>query len=129
MSSQAPEDAANDSRIRNRKTVWQYRPHMPRSRQWRLVALLFLLAGLLVVWRWREPRHATEPQQPAAFTGKAPTDAQVRAVLALEAQERDVDRTVWAAELEAQRHEDVFLALWDALNQATDPFATLAGFA
>jgi len=101
---------------------------MPRSRQWRFVALLLLLAGLLGVWPWRERRRPTESQRPAAFASKTATDAQVREFLALEEQERDVDRTVWAAEQDAQRHEDVFLALWDALNHTPDPLATLAGF-
>ena len=101
---------------------------MPRSRQWRFVALLLLLAGLLGVWRWRERRQPTESQQPAAFASKTATDAQVREFLALEEQERDVDRRVWAAELDAERHEDVFVALWDALNHSPDPLATLAGF-
>lgn len=101
---------------------------MARSRQFRLVTLLLLLAGLLAVWRWRERREPTESQRPAAFGSKKPTDAQVLQFLALEEQERVVDRTVWAAEQDAQRHEDVFLALWDALNQAPEPLATLAGF-
>ena len=101
---------------------------MPRSRQWRFVALLLLLAGLLCVWPWRERRQPTESQRPAAFASKTATDAQVREFVALGEQERDVDRTVWAAEQDAQRHEDVFLALWDALNHSPEPLATLAGF-
>src|SRR5262245_37661918 len=101
---------------------------MSRSRQWRFAALLLLLAGLLGVWRWRERRQPTESQRPAAFASKTATDARLRQFLALEEQERDADRTVWAAEHDAERHEDVFLALWDALNHASDPLATLAAF-
>src|SRR5688572_17998929 len=101
---------------------------MPRSRPWRLVALLLLLTSLLGVWLWRERRPPIESQRPAALAAKTATDAQVREFLALEAREREVDRMVWAVEQDAQRHEDVFLALWDALNRASDPLATLAGF-
>jgi hypothetical protein len=98
---------------------------MPRSRQRRIVPLLLLLAVLLGVGHWLGHRQSTE-SPPAAI--KTPTDTQVREFLALEQKERDADQTVWAAELDAERHEDVFLALWDALNHAPDPFATLAAF-
>jgi hypothetical protein len=36
-----------------------------------------------------------------------------------------LDRTLWSAEVEAQRHEEVFVALWDALRGLDDAYATL----
>src|SRR5687768_17166348 len=105
------------------------------TRQRRFIALVLVLAALLGIWRWRAHAQRTEPQPAAAAlanktnkTNKTATDAQVRDFVALEEQEREADRTVWAAELDAQRHEDVFLALWDALNHAPEPLAALAGF-
>ena len=32
----------------------------------------------------------------------------------------DLDRTVWAKELEAQRYEQAFVSLWDTLRSASD---------
>ncbi|MFT4549214.1 MAG: hypothetical protein ACI8XO_004421 [Verrucomicrobiales bacterium] len=46
--------------------------------------------------------------------------------------ERDqLDQTVWAPEVDAQRYETVFIDLWDRLRTSSDPagkFAALAGF-
>ncbi|MBU6400885.1 MAG: VCBS repeat-containing protein [Verrucomicrobia bacterium] len=100
---------------------------MPRSRYWRLAALLLLLACLLATWRWREHRSATAPPLEGA-PGDAAIQAEARALLALEAREQGADRTVWAEELDAERHEDVFLNLWEALNRAPEPLAALAEF-
>ena len=94
---------------------------MPRSPHWRFAALLLLLAGLLGVF-WTRQRPATK------LDGKTVSDAEARAFLDLEARESEADQTVWAKELDAQRHEDVFLALWDKLNVAPEPLAALADF-
>jgi hypothetical protein len=56
------------------------------------------------------------------------TEADARAFLALERKEQETERTVWAVEMNAQRHEDVFLALWDTLNHALEPLTVLAEF-
>jgi hypothetical protein len=39
-----------------------------------------------------------------------------------------LDETVWAKELQAQRHEGVFVKLWDDLRKNSDRFAVLKGF-
>ena len=48
------------------------------------------------------------------------------AALAARAAERD--RSLWAAEEEAQRHEAVIVRLWDQLRSEPDPFAVLREF-
>jgi len=48
--------------------------------------------------------------------------------LAVEAQRKQVDQTVWATELIAEEHEDVFIELWDELRRTEDEYAALAGF-
>ncbi|MHC4108643.1 MAG: hypothetical protein ACYSTY_11205, partial [Planctomycetota bacterium] len=36
---------------------------------------------------------------------------------------READATIWADEVEAQRYEQTFVALWDELRAAPDPLA------
>jgi len=96
---------------------------MRRSRLWRLAALVLLFATLVGVSRWQQRRSKAEPQRPAGVT-----EADARAFLALERKEQEAERTVWAGEIDAQRHEDVFLALWDTLNRALEPLSVLAQF-
>lgn len=48
--------------------------------------------------------------------------------VAVEAQRKQVDETVWAAELIAEEHEDVFIELWDQLRRTEDEYAVLGGF-
>ena len=97
--------------------------HMRRSRLWRFAALVLLFATLVGVSRWQQRRSKAEPQRPAGVT-----EADARAFLALERKEQEAERTVWAGEIDAQRHEDVFLALWDTLNHALEPLTVLAQF-
>jgi hypothetical protein len=67
---------------------------------------------------------ATARSDPAAAAGAAPSDieAKTRAVLA---HAEHLDRTVWAKEVEAQRHEEFFIRLWDDFRAAEDKFAIL----
>ena len=62
-------------------------------------------------------------------SGEATTDPNARAAqLARDADERD--NSIWAAEVEAQRHEAVIVDLWDRLRAArtSDPFIQLRDF-
>lgn len=72
-------------------------------------------AGALVV-RQLVVRERTQGE-------RAPAAGDAAAV----ARERDrLDATVWAPEIEAERHEETFVRLWDDLRAAADPFAVLA---
>ncbi|MBL9175070.1 MAG: CRTAC1 family protein [Verrucomicrobiales bacterium] len=55
-------------------------------------------------------------------------EAAARAYLALEAREQEVDRTLWAPEISAERYEDEINRLWDALNAATHRWEILAAY-
>jgi hypothetical protein len=52
----------------------------------------------------------------------------VRKLTAIEAERRGWDETIWAGEIEAERHEDVFIRLWDELRNVDDKFAVLESF-
>ncbi len=105
------------------------------SRALRLPILLVVLAVLLgVAIRWRQRAAG---RSSAAVRPSIATEAQQRGLLSpatlaqlesLEAQRRHADQTVWAPELDAQRHEAVFIHLWDTLRQSADPLTVLAEF-
>ncbi|MCA9237967.1 MAG: VCBS repeat-containing protein, partial [Planctomycetales bacterium] len=46
----------------------------------------------------------------------------------LKAQREQLDRTVWSPEVEAQRHEDRIVELWDRLRAADDPWQVFVEF-
>ena len=41
---------------------------------------------------------------------------------------READATIWADEVEAQRYEQTFVALWDELRAGTSPLTVFKGF-
>ena len=49
-------------------------------------------------------------------------------IAALEARREKLNQTVWATELLAQQHEEVFIKLWDDLRNREDAFAVLTNF-
>jgi hypothetical protein len=86
-----------------------------------LAGILVMLCALLVKSRGPRPSDV-----------RAGTNAVVQQVLdqvlRLEAQENEVDQTIWAKDLVADQCGQVFEALWDSLNAATNKWAVLAGF-
>lgn len=86
------------------------------TRQFAAATAVFLLAGCD-----RSP-GPTNPAAQDAATGYA------KAYLRLEAREREVDRTIWARELEAEAYEDSWIHLWDILNRGTNPIAVWQSF-
>jgi enediyne biosynthesis protein E4 len=46
----------------------------------------------------------------------------------LESERAQIDQTVWAKELLAQKHEQIFIDLWDQLRTNRDPYAVLKKF-
>lgn len=105
-----------------------------RATPWLVVVLL--IGG---VASYRVFRHlgngANSPfdrpnHRPASASKQSSADEKsIQAFLALEAQRDLLDRTVWANELSAQKHEDVFVRLWDELRTNEDAFVTLQNFA
>jgi phosphatidylglycerophosphatase A len=52
----------------------------------------------------------------------------VQGFLALEQERREWDSTVWAADLIAERHEDIFIRFWDDLRRSGHAADLIAGF-
>lgn len=68
-------------------------------------------------------------QDPEASTSDERVDPRtLQRFVQIEAERNQLDETVWAEELLAQKHEDVFVALWDQLRSQEDPFVVLSQF-
>ncbi len=87
---------------------------------WLLLGLLLAVAA--TAWWIRQHPPARHPSPPPAATNL------LAALLALEAREAAAAQSVWAPEMQAQRHGRVFDDLWDALHRATNRWAVLTGF-
>ncbi len=93
-------------------------------RQPRIVALGAILAAAAGLLWLRLERHASEPPAPPpmAPSAAAPNDSQrispelAAEWAAIEARERGVEATLWAGEMEADRHGRMIERFWDALN-------------
>lgn len=84
-------------------------------------AVLVILTGLACVWyvlRLITPSPAPAPAAKAEPPG----------LVRLKAELARWDATLWAPEVLAQQHEDVIVALWDALRNSTQSFDTLIAF-
>src|SRR2546427_644161 len=90
----------------------------------RLMILLLLLVTLLLVWLVRQ--QAFGPR--SAMDTNSLGDELVARFQALQARENEADRTVWAKELLAEKCGQVFEALWDSLNAATNKLLLLESF-
>ncbi len=104
---------------------------MSRSHHWRLGFLLLLLLGALIARRWRQGLPPPVEGPPSALQsqgGRAISLVHAQSFRALEERERKADATIWRQELEAQRHEDVFQALWNSLNRSEEPLNALGEF-
>lgn len=58
-----------------------------------------------------------------------PTEALQGKVQTTMAERDRMDQTVWAGEMAAQEHEQVFVRLWDDLREANQPWEVVRGFA
>ena len=65
-------------------------------------------------------QQAEQPQFPDADL--------TRKFLQIEAEQNQLDQTVWPAELIAEKHEEVFVKLWDDLRTNADEFVVLKSF-
>ena len=91
----------------------------------RLLLLLGVLALVaLASWRWKSrPRPGSVERKPGS--GSVLDVAVAREFAALEAAEREADRTVWAPEQLAQAHGANVEALWEALQTSADGLGLL----
>ncbi|MBI2926159.1 MAG: CRTAC1 family protein [Verrucomicrobia bacterium] len=101
------------------------------------IAVATLAAGAGIVWvfqrlNYSESRgYTTTPPQavrpPEAIATSGPEF--LRRFEAFESERQRLDDTVWAKELLAQKHESVFVRLWDELRTNADAFEVLDRFA
>lgn len=97
-------------------------PTMDLRRRRTILYLALAIAAAAGVWQWRDPKS------PAVRLDHRSTGdfALAQAYLALEAREQAADQTDWAPEIDAERKEDFFVRLWDALNRSGGGWEPLA---
>lgn len=98
-----------------------------------LILVLLLFGGLAYLERLEDRSGASSGTTPRAGDSPAPLlepgfadRGVVGRFRALEARERELEETVWADEILAQEHEQVFIDLWDSMRNATDPLAVMS---
>jgi len=109
---------------------------MPSTRRIATRLLLFVMAAgaatylLLRVSRGPAPGRGAEAgnRSEAAQNASFVNEKALKAALALEAQRNELDQTAWASELTAQKHEDVFVRLWDQMRAGGDAIEVLKNF-
>jgi enediyne biosynthesis protein E4 len=90
-----------------------------------VVFLLLLLGGVLL---FLARKRAGPGRTGAGDLTSLVSDEVVTQFTALEAREAELDRTVWAKEILAEKCGGTFESLWDSLNAATNKFDVLAAF-
>ncbi len=75
-----------------------------------------------------QPQKTGDTYFDSASSRTSPDPQAARGFLAIEAERNRLDESIWAMEMEAQRHENVFVKLWDSLRHAQDEFAVLESF-
>lgn len=97
----------------------------PRHR--RLILAILVLMVLILLARRKPPPRDSIPTPNSGNLNQV-AETQARAFLNLESREAAADASSWAVELDAERHEDVFLNLWNRLNTSPNPFQVLKDF-
>ena len=101
----------------------------------KLIALAFATLILASIIYWLVQRDKSEHKSAPANSRSAspavvsplPSNTEAGGQLDLIARERQ-NATVWAKELLAQKHEEVFIKLWDQLRAGPDPASVLENF-
>jgi len=97
------------------------------ARQTAVGIVLALLVGAAAMWF-----HHRRSDESAGFPRRETTGMQNGIALmsggALEARESEIDATVWAREILAQKCGRTFEDFWDSINSTTEKFRVVAGF-
>lgn len=93
----------------------------------RLIVLLVILALVAGATWWVRMRGKAERRSAPPGVPEHVTREVLAQVAALEAQEKELDATLWAKERLAEQCGQVLDELWDAINQSTNKLAALAG--
>lgn len=101
---------------------------------WLTAIVLLIVCGVMFGWYRTLLRQREESAAPVRSVAAASGQSVVVTpeVLAkyrdLEVRHHEMDQTVWAKDLLAERHEEAFVELWDQLNHANEAFAVLRQF-
>lgn len=105
---------------------------MSRKRTAISLLLGLLIAGILIYLKYLQGGSPAPLASPAPSPrGAARRDARsdqdvVGRFRALQARERELDRTIWADEILAQEHEQVFIDIWDAMRRSANQLSVLS---
>src|SRR6266581_4809753 len=89
-----------------------------------LLFVLLLLGVALRVGFQQRPSAAADSTDPTGLVSQALVDQ----FMSLEARENDLNKTVWAKEILAEQCGQVFEAVWDSFNAATNKLDVVASF-
>src|SRR5882672_11143988 len=97
------------------------------------VALILALCAATIYWsctkfRKRVARQTSDTAGSSNLLSAAPDKELTKKFFEFEAQQNQMDQTVWATELLAEKYEDVFIKLWDNLRTNDDAFAVVENF-
>ena len=92
--------------------------------------LILILGGAVGYWGWQKFKPKVPLQDKSSTRFNLPVTDQnlLKGLLEIEAQQNQLDRTVWATESLAEEHEDVFIKLWDDLRSNEDEYSILEQF-
>ena len=100
-----------------------------------LLGCSILLSVALISWTYQslfKPQtpatHATPPSSGATAPQPAGDPVPEAAARVPPATQEELDRTVWAKEVQAQKHEETLVKFWDELLGAEEPFNALGAF-
>lgn len=89
------------------------------------VVALVLIGTLLLTRRSPKPQPTTTLITEAPQNGGSEVEVRANEILA---ERKTTDETVWAQEVQAQAHEEVFIDLWNTLLNSKDMLDTLSSF-
>jgi len=93
-----------------------------------IVVVFFALQGCDRATNERQNRSSSSSSSVTSSGALSPEAIITRKFLEIETQRNHLDQTVWSNELVAQKHEQVFVELWDQLRKARDKFSVLDNF-
>ncbi|MBI4662557.1 MAG: CRTAC1 family protein [Verrucomicrobia bacterium] len=98
-----------------------------------LIGSVLLALSAYLLFRSANRADRTDPSERRTATGEFPVQSKSEPALtkdlrALEARRHRLEDTAWSKEAAAQRHEEIFIKLWDDLRNQEDASVVLASF-
>ena len=92
-----------------------------------LAVIATLTLGVFYYMRIQTKERAREDSASSPTTDSPPGAPPLTAEQIIE-KKQELDRTVWAKEVDAQKHEELFIQFWDQLRRQTDKYAIFERF-